>query len=716
MKRGILVLFILLVSIFSVNAATYYVKPHGSDAADGTSWATAWKTLNKAENSAGANSLIYVGDGRYREQSYGSSPLLVLDNNAQNRTFISFNKSQAVILANTSASSIVLRFNTGANNISFVGFVIDGNNTESGAWADQGTGTIKFYNNTFVNGTSYGISLYDYGGSPGSRSNWWIEGNSFNNTGSGIYGFASSNVTIKNNNFTYKLSSTAIRNFGPSPNNTLIQGNYFENSSQMGIETHNIGSNWQIKDNTFGSPNDYMHNYGIRINNSQNLLIQNNTFWYGNFTAAWASIYIATNNNNGLKVIGNRWGNDTAFLNMSYVSGTGYAVLAYNVSNSLFANNSFYLHDGAGISISGRKNGPNRNMTIRNNTFDHDITATSIPNRFSIDVGEDTVANHQGDLNDTIIENNTIRMASVPTSKHPLFTAKTYNTTVRHNYVIGGGYGILSKHETLYTAYNNTMENQTNFEGFVTRAGHNVTVYNNTFYCPYYNRTDSPIAIVAKNARHEQPRNVTNFQVFNNRFYMYNNSYIYVFTENGTNFSNTNFTSYNNIIILNKSNQNVSWENTSAFRYNFTEFQKKYSQEANSIFSSTDEQPWVLNRTNTSTTSTSTIIWTSQESANSSVNYGTTLSLGTKLNNSNLSLAHTTSISGLNSITEYYYNITMCDYDGNCNQTGPYNFTTASGSSEDEPTSGGSNTPPYLGTKYIENDAQKDGNKLTWGA
>jgi hypothetical protein len=716
MKKGVLVLFLLLVSIFQVSAATYYVSKSGDDTNGGTSWADAWFTISKAEDTAATNSIIYVGDGLYREQSYTTQPLLILDNSVQNRTFVSFNRSQAVIQANKSDASIVVRFNTGANNVTLVGFVIDGNNTESGLWADQGTGVIKLYNNTFVNATSYGIAMYDYGGSSGPRHNWHIEGNIFNNTVSGIIGFDSSNVTIKDNNFTYKLSSTHIKYYGPSPNNTVIQGNYFENSSQTCMEVHNIGSDWQIKDNTFGDSDNNINRYGIRINNSQNLLIQNNTFWHGNFSASYVTIYTSANNNNGLKIINNQWGSSSVFLNLSTGSTNGYAIKVINVSNSLFENNSFYLSDGIGIGISGNGNGPNKNITIRNNLIDHNTSALSIPGGYSIYIGEDSIPSFEGDLNDTLIENNTIRMASVETSRHPLFTGKTFNTTVRYNYVLGGGYGILSKHETLYRAYNNTMENQTNFEGFVTRAGHNVSVYNNTFLCPNYNGADSPIAIVAKNAKYSDPRNVTNFQVYNNRFYIHNQSYLYVFTENGTNFSNTNFSSWNNIIILNNSNQKVSWEGTISNKYNFTEFQKNFTLETNSIFSAEEEVPWVLNRTNTTGYTTATINWTSQESANTSINYGSTESLGTTYGNISLTLFHIINLSGLSEGTVYYYNITMCDYDDNCNETGPYNFTTqtqSSGESSDPPPSGGG-PPSYVGIDYFEPDAEETENRLTW--
>ncbi len=495
-------------------------------------------------------------------------------------------------------------------------------------------------------------------------------------------------------------------------NNTLIQGNFFENNSQTRqILIDDIGTNCQIKDNTFGSPNDYITKYSIELNSAPNVLIKNNTFWQGNFSAAWVSIYAIGNNNSGLKVQNNRWGNDTAFLNLS----TGYALYVVNASHSIYENNSLYLQDGKGIIIRGSKNGRHKNMTIRNNTFDHDVTATSIPNRLSIAIGGDNILNNDGDLNDTIIENNTIRMASVHTSKHPLFTASNFNVTIRYNTVIGGGYGILSKHDTLYRAYNNTMENQTNFEGFVTRAGHNISVYNNTFLCPNYNRTESPYAIVAKNANEGPARNVTNFQSYNNRFYMHNQSYIYAFSENGTNFSNTNFTSHDNIIILNNSNQNMSWEVNSINRYNFTEFQKNYTLETNSIFSATREVPWVFNKSSNVSHTTGTINWTSQESANASIDYGTSLSFGTTYGNTSLGLFHSINISDLVRGTQYYYNITMCDYENNCNETGPYNFTTLVDAQDDSSDdSGGDSSPDYVGVDYYEPDAEEIENRLMW--
>jgi surface protein len=80
---------------------------------------------------------------------------------------------------------------------------------------------------------------------------------------------------------------------------------------------------------------------------------------------------------------------------------------------------------------------------------------------------------------------------------------------------------------------------------------------------------------------------------------------------------------------------------------------------------------WSINRTNAA------INWTTSVNANGTVTYGTTLSLSTGSQaHSNLLTTHNVNISGLTHNTLYYYNITSCDGFGNCNTSGPYNFTT----------------------------------------
>ncbi|MBN2142959.1 DUF2341 domain-containing protein [Candidatus Woesearchaeota archaeon] len=109
--------------------------------------------------------------------------------------------------------------------------------------------------------------------------------------------------------------------------------------------------------------------------------------------------------------------------------------------------------------------------------------------------------------------------------------------------------------------------------------------------------------------------------------------------------------------------------------------------------------PVISNIVNTKTNQTATITWTTSESANSSINYGTTENLGNKATNTSMTTEHSTTLSGLTNSTTYYYNITSCDTSGNCNTTGPLNFTTTSNPIVDT-------TPPAIALSYPANNTQ----------
>jgi parallel beta-helix repeat protein len=535
-----------------------------------------------------------------------------------------------------------------------------------------------------------------------------IMGNTFSNCTYGIY-VQASNQTIKNNNFTSSMSNIAIRAISLTGDNLTIEENYFYSnparSALVRIDSFGETQNVLIKNNFFGFPNNLTDSSAVHITGTQNVEINNNTIWAGNFSGYVLLIYASAGNNSGLKVYNNRFGNSTHYLNLTTSGTSGYAINTINVSNGQFKNNTFYLRDGYGLKVPGTNNGNSENILIKKNNFTYDPTVLIIPNRYGIIVGEDAVANNDGFFNNTIIENNTIIMPQEATSKHPLLTVKTNYSIVRNNYVVGGGYGILSKHDSWYYAYNNTMENQTNFEGFVTRSGHNSFIYNNTFFCPQYNSTKSPHAIVAKNDI-SPARNVTNLTIHSNVIYVYNTSKVYSFSEYGTNFSNTGFSAYNNTIILDNSSRTMAEEGGIA--YNFSYFRSLYALENNSIFSATEETPTNSNKNEAVGKTNSTINWTTQESANSSINYGTTLSLGSSSTNSTLVLTHIILLEGLSEGTVYYYNMTSCDFDGNCTVTEGNTFTTSVTPTETQV--GGSTSA----TTYDESDAEEEGLNLIW--
>jgi len=74
----LLFLCMLLPAASVVHAATYYVAGNGSDSAGGTSMETAFKTIQRAVNAAGAGDTVLIRGGTYREevvlQSGGGQP------------------------------------------------------------------------------------------------------------------------------------------------------------------------------------------------------------------------------------------------------------------------------------------------------------------------------------------------------------------------------------------------------------------------------------------------------------------------------------------------------------------------------------------------------------------------------------------------------------------------------------------------------------------
>jgi hypothetical protein len=70
------------------------------------------------------------------------------------------------------------------------------------------------------------------------------------------------------------------------------------------------------------------------------------------------------------------------------------------------------------------------------------------------------------------------------------------------------------------------------------------------------------------------------------------------------------------------------------------------------------------------------INYTTNENSNTTIQYGTTTTLGTYLYNSSLSTSKSETLNGLAEGTTYYYNITSCDALANCASNGTNSFTT----------------------------------------
>ncbi len=165
-------------------------------------------------------------------------------------------------------------------------------------------------------------------------------------------------------------------------------------------------------------------------------------------------------------------------------------------------------------------------------------------------------------------------------------------------------------------------------------------------------------------------------------------------SNSGENFALTNITFYlwNSTGLEYNETKNISGNsNSSLFNYNFS-VEGNYSWNCLSFNNASNSSFYEFNysivydRTNPiinsvsagSITSSSAVVnMTANENVNYTLNYGSSLSLGTFLINSSFSTGFSASLSSLSASTVYYYNITSCDRAGNCIENGTNVFTTS---------------------------------------
>ena len=80
--------------------------------------------------------------------------------------------------------------------------------------------------------------------------------------------------------------------------------------------------------------------------------------------------------------------------------------------------------------------------------------------------------------------------------------------------------------------------------------------------------------------------------------------------------------------------------------------------------------------------------WNATEKVNSTVNYGTTNALGTSTESTSITELQSYEFTGLSGGTAYFFNITYCDYQGNCRVNGTFNTTTETAGAEETPSAG----------------------------
>ncbi len=109
------------------------------------------------------------------------------------------------------------------------------------------------------------------------------------------------------------------------------------------------------------------------------------------------------------------------------------------------------------------------------------------------------------------------------------------------------------------------------------------------------------------------------------------------------------------------------------------------------IYIDDNTAPTVSDPSESASSSTVTITWTTSEAANSTINYGKTYSLGNRSYDGSFTTSHSMELSDLSYSTTYYYNVTNCDQYGNCKTSGTHSFAT---SADTDSTTTSSSTPP----------------------
>ncbi len=195
-----------------------------------------------------------------------------------------------------------------------------------------------------------------------------------------------------------------------------------------------------------------------------------------------------------------------------------------------------------------------------------------------------------------------------------------------------------------------------------------------------------------------------------------NQNQTFVCNVTGVNSNLTNITFYlwnSSALVYNLTSNITGTSNSSTFYYNFSAediylwnciaYNNDNFSNSNSNYTLTYDitNPVISSVSSSVTTDSSAITWATNENANSSVNYGTTGSLGSFANNSSFITSHSIALSGLSSSTTYYYNITSCDRAGNCITNGTYSFTT-SAPAPPVTSSGGGGGAPISSAKTYE--------------
>jgi len=308
LKISYLILFILIINIFSVNATIRYVSKTGTSTPPYTSWATAADSIQKAVNIADVGDTIYVANGVYYEAIYvdktinlwGSSMdstvidatfntvpdiMYFFENNSTIKNFYLTNSEQGRIGINTRRSNITAEFCRTSNlttaaainfsSVNLSNFII--HVFKYGIRDDCPSDTCNsVYSNNIITGTNTNeISVnFFFGGHPTFTNNIVLEGGTTTWVGVDAY---TSGLTFANNLVSgYRhtgLDMSSMPGGSQQATNNVIT-NINDNGFDGGAIMTGTGSQSTIQNNIIKNSTIGIHKY-----NSTNVRSDYNLFW-----------------------------------------------------------------------------------------------------------------------------------------------------------------------------------------------------------------------------------------------------------------------------------------------------------------------------------------------------------------------------------------------------------------------------------------------------
>ena len=275
-------LFAVFVTLTSAEALAviYYVKPTGDDNDAGTSWATAFQTVQHAINTASSGDQIWVAAGTYkpttdtdRDISFsmkngvaiyggfnGTETMLLQRNWVTNVTILSGDIGTA---NNNTDNSYHVINNSGLNSTAILnGFTITKGQADGGDERDDGGGMYNHSSSPTVSNCTFsnnfalddGGGMFNYSSSSPAVSNCIFTGNSTLGNGAGMSNESSSSPTVTQSSFSGNLAQTdggGMNNQSSSPSvtNCSFSGN---SASALGGGMKNfLTSNPSVKNCSF---------------------------------------------------------------------------------------------------------------------------------------------------------------------------------------------------------------------------------------------------------------------------------------------------------------------------------------------------------------------------------------------------------------------------------------------------------------------------------